>query len=96
MQTIIVDCAGIQTTDEFWQCYLDATRPQDAALFGRNLDAFWDAVERGGPGWPGQIKLVFANSSALSHLTNRGGTKQFLAILRDFASRVTAIKIELT
>ena len=93
--TKFIDCAGVTSTDEFWQRYLDATQADGAQHFGRNLDAFWDAVEGRGPGWPGLVKLVFVNSDDLSALTNRAGTESFLTSLRQIASKVTAIEIEL-
>jgi hypothetical protein len=65
VNTILVDCAGVRSADEFWQLYLDAAKPEGATLFGRNLDAFWDAIEGAGPGWPGEAKLIFANSADL-------------------------------
>lgn len=66
MRTILIDCHEVESASDFWQRYVDAAVPQSASLFGRNLDAFWDAVEHGGPGWPGEAKLVFANSAALA------------------------------
>jgi len=63
MQTIYIDCAGVKSAADFWQRYIDTARPADADLFGRNLDAFWDAIEAAGPGWPGEVKLVFKHSS---------------------------------
>eukprot|EP01035_Chromulina_nebulosa_P046776 gene46776-63379_t len=57
MREVVVDCSGIGSTEEFWQRYLDTAKPDGAAMFGRNLEAFWDAIEGGGPGWPGTISL---------------------------------------
>ena len=90
MREILIDCSGIGSTEEFWQRYLDATKPEDAALFGRNLDAFWDAIEGGGPGWPGDVLLVFTNSALLSGLQIRGGNASFLDTLKAIAGEVSA------
>ena len=70
MQTVVIDCAGVQTEDEFWQRYLDAANPEGRERFGKNLDAFWDAIERGGPGWPGHVGLELVNATALSRLSD--------------------------
>lgn len=66
MRDIIVNCAGTKSEDEFWQRYLETVRPDGAVYFGRNLDAFWDAIEGGGPGWPGDVRLIFTGTEALS------------------------------
>lgn len=94
MRTITIDCAGVGSIDAFWQRYLDATQPEAARSFGRNLDAFWDAIEAGGPGWPGEAKLVFRNSAALGPFTNRGGTRPFLDCLKEIGAKATAVAVE--
>jgi hypothetical protein len=92
MKTVTVDCTGIQKTDELWQRYVDAAQPESAHFFGRNLNAFWDAVERGGPGWPGEVELVFLNTGELEPLRNPDGTS-FLDSLKYLAEKQTAITI---
>ncbi|URK87358.1 barstar family protein [Rhizobium sp. RCAM05350] len=95
VKTISIDCAGVTDIAEFWQRYLDAVQPGDADLFGRNLDAFWDAIEGGGPGWPGPVRLVFTNTGQMKSLkTVDGGS--FLEKLRRIAGEATRIDIELT
>lgn len=91
---ITIDCHGITTPAAFWQAYVDAARPAHAEAFGRNLDAFWDAVEAGAPGDPGDVRLVFTNVSALEPLMTAGGGS-FLEALRGLAADVTRIEIEL-
>jgi hypothetical protein len=54
---IVVECAGLASEASFWQTYLDAAKPEGAENFGRNLDAFRDAILAGGPGWPGECAL---------------------------------------
>lgn len=95
VRTISIDCTEVTDVEEFWQRYLDAARPVDAGLFGRNLDAFWDAVEGGGPGWPGHVRLVFTNTARMNSLRTLNGTA-FLEQLQQIADEATQIDIELT
>ena len=65
MQKFIIDCSAITTEGEFWDKYLEATRPEGAEYFGRNLSAFDDAITAGGPGWPGECEIHFTNTSRI-------------------------------
>lgn len=92
---VTIDCQGLATPAAFWQAYIDAARPAHAEHFGSNLDALWDALEGGGPGWPGDVRLVFANVSALEPFTTAGGDS-FLEAFRGLVADVTQIEVELT
>jgi RNAse (barnase) inhibitor barstar len=94
MRTIHIDCSGVRSVDDLWQRYVDAAEPADAKGFGRNLDAFWDAIEGGGPGWPGEARLVFTHSSDLVALQTENGTL-LLDALRRIANEATVTPIEL-
>jgi len=91
MRTITIDCSDVCGEAEFWDRYLRATGAAGAAHFGRNLNAFWDALH-GGPGWPGECELRFANTSAMS----RAGAVQFVESLRTLASRSAPVKVTVT
>jgi hypothetical protein len=94
IQIISIDCTDVHTAAIFWQRYLDATEPEGAGHFGRNLDAFWDAIEGGGPGWPGECGLRFINSDALADIPGHG-SGSLLDALRQMAKDATQTKIEL-
>ncbi|MBP2159563.1 MULTISPECIES: barstar family protein [Asticcacaulis] len=94
MQEIVIDCAGVRSTEEFWQRYLDAVKPEGAGMFGRNLDAFWDAIEGGGPGWPGHALLVFTHVAQLSELRTQTSHASFLTALKTIADEATAVRIK--
>ncbi|NRP18923.1 hypothetical protein LPJGGPFB_02170 [Ensifer adhaerens] len=61
-------------------------------MFGRNLDAFWDAIEGGGPGWPGEVTLIFSHSDQLSKLRTPDGS--FLDALKKIANDATEISVK--
>ncbi|MES2948706.1 MAG: barstar family protein [Pseudomonadota bacterium] len=90
MQSIIVDCRAIQSEADFWSEYVQATEPEAAGYFGRNLDAFWDGLN-GGPGWPGECELRIINTKPLQGFRNG----QFIDALRSIASRSTFVKVTL-
>ncbi|WP_093294324.1 barstar family protein [Sphingomonas sp. NFR04] len=94
MPTIYIDCEGVKCADDVWQRYIDAANPEGATVFGRNLDAFWDAIEHGGPGWPGPAKLVFKHSTELAALQVRRGFS-LLDGLRQIADEASQTPIEL-
>jgi RNAse (barnase) inhibitor barstar len=89
MKTIIVDCTEVDSPEKFWEAYVTAANPEGAAYFGRNLDAFWDAVSAGGPGWPGECELKFTNTDGVKKL--RGGS--FYASLRRIADECKSVSI---
>jgi hypothetical protein len=89
-----IDCSGITTPDDLWRRYLDTVPTLDAASFGYTLDSFWDAVQWGGPGDPGECELVFTTVAALDGLRTRGGDP-FLTAFRRLVSDTDRIKIRL-
>jgi Barstar (barnase inhibitor) len=66
MKKYILDCTSVKTDRDFWELYCEVIQPEGKVHFGRNLDAFRDAVSAGGPGWPGecQIELIHVNEFA--------------------------------
>jgi RNAse (barnase) inhibitor barstar len=90
MKVIEINCAGIKSEAELWQRYLDAAKPEHGEGFGRNLDAFWDVVEGGGPGWPGDATLVFRGSAFLASLG-----PQFFDAFREIAKDAVLVKVVL-
>ena len=88
MRSVEIDCAAVRTEAEFWQRYIDVVRPQGADIFGRNLDAFDDALS-GGPGWPGEVQLHFVHTSHLKTL--RAGA--FLTALKEIAAEHSNVSL---
>ncbi|MDR6739950.1 hypothetical protein RJO15_11715 [Herbaspirillum huttiense F1] len=40
MKKIILDCAAVETDDDFWSLYCKAVQPEGSNIFGRNLEAY--------------------------------------------------------
>ncbi|WP_367154894.1 barstar family protein [Methylomonas sp. HYX-M1] len=70
MTKYIIDCKDIQSKVDFWNLYLEVVDPDGAEYFGKNLDALWDALHAGGPGFPGEeectIKVI--NTATLKQI----------------------------
>jgi RNAse (barnase) inhibitor barstar len=88
MKSFVIDCTQISDQSAFWKAYLDATNPEDGRYFGRNLDAFWDAIDGGGPGWPGECELHFVNTKHLRLLET-----EFFAGLERIAVKSRFVKL---
>jgi ribonuclease inhibitor len=91
MQIISVDCSEVTSEASFWQAYLAAANPEGANYFGRNLDAFWDALN-GGPGWPGEVTLILVNTAHLKSIRDGRFYESLSEIARD--SKSVHIRIE--
>ena len=82
MEEFRIDCSTIETPDQFWREYVLAIGDDACRDFGRNLDAFNDALS-GGPGFPGNgSKVRLLHSAALQRIE----AGAFLSSLQDIAS----------
>ncbi|MFC1833593.1 hypothetical protein ACFL2Q_02520 [Thermodesulfobacteriota bacterium] len=81
----VIDCKKIRSAGEFWDLYLRVVKPQGAGIFGRNLDAFWDACSLAGPGWPGPTRITIINTKGL-----REHREGFLAKLQGLVSEINS------
>jgi ribonuclease inhibitor len=73
MKLYVIDCYSIKSEAEFWAEYLSIVKPQGAEYFGRNLDAFWDALSAGGPGFPNheeKCEIRFINTQHVKLFRN--------------------------
>lgn len=86
-RTKVVDCSGIRSEQEFWAAYV-----RDAGVehpgFGRNFDAFRDALW-GGPGWPDADEVRFIHTASLDSLHNG----EFIDILKEMALGIPSIRL---
>lgn len=65
---IIIDCRTVKNRDAFWAAYAAAIPADSAQYFGRNLDALWDGLSAGGPGWPGERVVRLQHFAALRRI----------------------------
>jgi len=84
----VINCAGLTSEADVWREYLEVTQMTSGGNFGRNLDAFRDAIMAGGPGWPGACTLRFVGGELLGD--------HFHSTLRRIASELKGpVKLEL-
>jgi hypothetical protein len=86
MKLYVIDCHSIKSEAEFWAEYLSILKPQGAEYFGCNLDAFWDALSAGGPGFPnyeGKCEVRFINTENVKFLRNGEFYKKLQKIAQD-------------
>jgi RNAse (barnase) inhibitor barstar len=91
---LVINCKGITSAEEFWDRYERAVGRENCVWFGRNLDALWDALEGGGPGFPGVAHLIFEDTNDLTDIATARGVP-LLRGLQRIATDATHIKIEL-
>lgn len=72
MTKYTIDCAQIKSKSEFWKQYIAVVEPEGAEYFGKNLDALWDALHAGGPGFPGESKcsIRLINTGSIKEIDN--------------------------
>lgn len=60
---IFIDGNTCERKIDFWDSYASQIPKDSAMYFGKNLDAFNDALTAGGPGFPGDclIKIIGVN-----------------------------------
>jgi ribonuclease inhibitor len=91
MNTVVIDCRGVKSASEFWAKYVEVVRPDGAAVFGRNLDAFWDALSAGGPGFPQQDQVRFIHSDQLGAIDGGAFLEALQRIAREAHSPVQVV-----
>lgn len=89
MPSFTIDCSSVTDEASFWQAYVNETSPDGASIFGRNLDAFWDAISGGGPGWPGECEIHIVNTESLKTL--RHG--RFYEALKEMANNSQSVRL---
>ena len=68
---------------DFWDKYTSQIPAESAKSFGKNLDAFNDAITGGGPGFPGDSTIEIIGSDKLSELFGQTNFEWMLQLLRE-------------
>jgi hypothetical protein len=85
-----VDCIDVQEENDFWEKYLSVTQPQGVEFFGKNLDAFFDALN-GGPGYPGNCVIYFINTTSIKDI-NSG---HFYSALQEISQNSNSVTVHI-
>jgi RNAse (barnase) inhibitor barstar len=91
---LILDCAAIKSPEEFWELYLTIPTIEGKDYFGRNLDAFWDALSAGGPGWPGEVSIEITNTSKLKENGNSSFVSKVVEIGERLAIENASVRLK--
>lgn len=79
------------TREDFWNAYAKEIDSESAKYFGKNLDAFNDAISAAGPGYPGECTIEIIGTENLNKIF---GLKDFQFIIElltkvDFVDLIT-------
>lgn len=88
MLEVVIDCSAVDSEADLWEAYVAAVMPEGATYFGRNLDAFRDALT-GGPGWPGDRIVRFVSTARL-----RLREGNFYAALKEICETAPCVTVE--
>lgn len=84
----VLECSQVRTPADYWALYLERVAVRSPDTFGRNLDAFWDALSRGGPGAPAEPCFIeMRNYGVLA-----AGHPEFVEKLASLAAELNALK----
>ncbi len=65
---ICIDGNSCDTQQDFWEKYISQIPAESARYFGKNMDAFCDAIKGGGPGFPGECSFKIKGVNKLCNI----------------------------
>jgi RNAse (barnase) inhibitor barstar len=88
---IFINGSVCNSREDFWNAYAKEIDPESAKHFGKNLDAFNDAISAAGPGYPGECTIEITGTENLNKIF---GLKDFQFIIElltkaDFVDLIT-------
>ncbi len=88
MNKYTIDCVDFETELNFWNGYLAIVEPDGSEFFGKNLDAFWDALSAGGPGYPGDESSVIevVNTESIKKFRDGNFYRALIKVAEDLNS----------
>ena len=72
-----------ETKEDFWNKYVAEIDSESGKLFGKNLDAFNDAITSEGPGFPGDCIIEIIGTKKLEKVFGKENFEFIIGLLRD-------------
>jgi len=72
-----------KSKNDFWEKYTKQIPTESAKLFGKNLDAFNDAITGGGPGFPGDCVIEIIGIEKLNEIFGVQNMEFIIQLLRE-------------
>jgi hypothetical protein len=80
---IFINGEFCETKQDFWNKYVAEIDSESGKLFGKNLDAFNDAITAEGPGFPGDCIIEIIGTEKLEKVFGKEDFEFIIGLLRD-------------
>ena len=80
---IFINAEFCKTKEDFWNKYVAEIDPESGKLFGKNLDAFNDAITAEGPGFPGDCIIEIIGTKKLEKIFGKEDFDFIVGLLRN-------------
>lgn len=80
---IFIDGNNCSNQKDFWNAYARQIETDSALRFGKNLDAFNDAITGGGPGYPGKCSIEISGIDNLISIFGKSSFQYIIDLLKD-------------
>lgn len=80
---IFINGEFCETKEDFWNKYVAEIDSESGKLFGKNLDAFNDAITAEGPGFPGGCIIEIIGTEKLEKVFGKEDFDFIIGLLRD-------------
>lgn len=80
---IFINGEFCETKEDFWNKYVAEIDSESGKLFGKNLDAFKDAITAEGPGFPGDCIIEIIGTEKLEKVFGKKDFDFIIGLLRD-------------
>ena len=80
---IFINGEFCETKEDFWNKYVAEIDSESGRLFGKNLDAFNDAITAEGPGFPGDSIIEIIGTEKLEKVFGKEDLDFIIGLLRD-------------
>lgn len=82
-KNIFINGYSCKSQGDFWNQYVNQIPSDSAKFFGRNLDAFNDAITGGGPGFPGDCIIEIVGTEDLEELFGKRNFEYIISLLEE-------------